>query len=200
MQVIGKRPRQVGAGPGILAKTRFEVDSRGWLYDGKFRAILTARGIPAEMLLSIEAVRCMVLAGKTANATFEEALSELWITHQQFRTLTCIDGYGAAGTQLHPIAEWLGVTPRNVTALMDALEAQGLVERVADPTDRRAVIARLTPAGSDRAAKGWMIHQAALKRVTSTLTADEKLQLRHLSLKLLAAAEDTAADRRRANG
>jgi DNA-binding MarR family transcriptional regulator len=198
--VLAKDAATADTGPGMIPGTRFEVDPSGHLYDSKFRAILAAKSIPAEMLLSIEAVRCMVLAGKTAYASFEEALSEIEVTHQQFRTLLCIDGYGAAGTQLHPIAQWLGVTPRNVTAIMDALEAQGLVERVADPTDRRAIIARLTPAGRAKAQKGTRIHQAALRRVTSALTDDEKLQLRHLSLKLLAAAEQAAPDRRKANG
>jgi DNA-binding MarR family transcriptional regulator len=45
------------------------------------------------------------------------------------------------------LAETLKVTPRNVTALVDALEATGFLRRSAHPTDRRAVIVALTPAG-----------------------------------------------------
>jgi DNA-binding MarR family transcriptional regulator len=41
----------------------------------------------------------------------------------------------------------LDVTPRNVTALVDALEADGLVERRAHPTDRRATLIALTSRG-----------------------------------------------------
>ena len=39
------------------------------------------------------------------------------------------------------------VTGGNVTGITDMLEDERLVERVADPTDRRAWVVRLTPAG-----------------------------------------------------
>jgi DNA-binding MarR family transcriptional regulator len=95
---------------------------------------------------------------------------------------------GPAGTQLHQIASWLGVTPRNITGLVDALEAQGLVERVADPQDRRAVIARLTPSGEVRVQAAKKVHQRNLRQLMGALTEDELATLRHLSLKLLRAA------------
>ena len=42
------------------------------------------------------------------------------------------------------LADKLGVTPRNVTALVDALEAQDMVRRSAHPTDRRVTIIEIT--------------------------------------------------------
>jgi len=39
------------------------------------------------------------------------------------------------------------VTGGNITGITDLLEKEGLVERVADPNDRRAWLVRLTPAG-----------------------------------------------------
>jgi len=42
----------------------------------------------------------------------------------------------------------------NVTQLIDRLEAEGLVTRVADPQDRRSVRAALTPLGSERYVAG----------------------------------------------
>jgi DNA-binding MarR family transcriptional regulator len=39
------------------------------------------------------------------------------------------------------------VTGGNVTGITDLLEKEGLVERAADPEDRRATIVRLTAAG-----------------------------------------------------
>jgi DNA-binding MarR family transcriptional regulator len=44
-------------------------------------------------------------------------------------------------------------TPRNVTDLVDALEAAGLVARGPHPTDRRATLVRLTDAGGAAAAR-----------------------------------------------
>ena len=45
------------------------------------------------------------------------------------------------------LAGHLGVTPRNVTGLLDALQQDGLVIRGAHPTDRRATLVSLTDTG-----------------------------------------------------
>jgi DNA-binding MarR family transcriptional regulator len=50
----------------------------------------------------------------------------------------------------------LMVTTGNVTGLTDELEADGMVERTADPHSRRALLVRLTP-------KGRKIFRAAAK-------------------------------------
>jgi len=51
---------------------------------------------------------------------------------------------------MRDLATAQGVTPRAITALVDRLEAGGLVARGAHPHDRRAVMVRLTPAGRAR--------------------------------------------------
>ena len=50
------------------------------------------------------------------------------------------------------LADALGVTPRNVTGLVDALAASGHVRRDPHPTDRRATLVNLTRTGSRVAA------------------------------------------------
>ncbi|MFE4725733.1 MarR family winged helix-turn-helix transcriptional regulator [Microbacterium sp. NPDC056736] len=45
------------------------------------------------------------------------------------------------------LAEALGVTPRHVTTLVDALEATGFAHRQPHPADRRAVLVTLTDRG-----------------------------------------------------
>lgn len=45
------------------------------------------------------------------------------------------------------LAEAIGVTPRHVTTLVDALEATGFARRGEHPTDRRAVLVNLTERG-----------------------------------------------------
>jgi DNA-binding MarR family transcriptional regulator len=47
------------------------------------------------------------------------------------------------------LATTLGMSPRNVTGLVDALEAAGYVERKPHPHDRRAVLVTLTDVGAD---------------------------------------------------
>jgi len=47
------------------------------------------------------------------------------------------------------LGERLGVTARNITTLVDALEGDGSVRRLPHPTDRRATVVELTPAGRE---------------------------------------------------
>jgi len=48
------------------------------------------------------------------------------------------------------LGQHLGVTARNVTKLVDALEAEGLVCRLDMPGDRRAVLVQMSEAGRQR--------------------------------------------------
>jgi DNA-binding MarR family transcriptional regulator len=49
------------------------------------------------------------------------------------------------------LGDELGVTARNVTTLVDGLEAEGLVRRTPHATDRRATVVELTPQGFEMA-------------------------------------------------
>lgn len=61
----------------------------------------------------------------------------------------------AAGPQTHrALSDALRCTPRNVTGLVDALEAAELVRREPHPTDRRATLVALTDSGHSTLA-GW---------------------------------------------
>jgi len=52
---------------------------------------------------------------------------------------------------LSKVGERLQVHPASVTNTIDRLEADGLIERMPHPTDRRAMLASLTPAGRELA-------------------------------------------------
>jgi DNA-binding MarR family transcriptional regulator len=54
---------------------------------------------------------------------------------------------------MRKLSDAVGVTPRTITGLVDALEADGWVERRPDPGDRRATIVALTPAASSAFAR-----------------------------------------------
>ena len=51
------------------------------------------------------------------------------------------------GLKMGELSKRMMVTGGNVTGITDLLEEEGLVERAADPADRRAWLVRLTPAG-----------------------------------------------------
>jgi DNA-binding MarR family transcriptional regulator len=66
------------------------------------------------------------------------------------------------GLRMGEISNRLMVTTGNITGLTDELEADGLVERAADPHSRRASLVRLTPKGrklfraAAKANAGWI--------------------------------------------
>lgn len=49
--------------------------------------------------------------------------------------------------RMSALARQLRISPRTVTPMVDALEADGLVARAPDPNDRRAQLITLTPSG-----------------------------------------------------
>jgi len=51
------------------------------------------------------------------------------------------------GLRMNALSRYLMVTGGSVTGLTDQLAAEGHVERLPDPVDRRSLIVRLTPAG-----------------------------------------------------
>lgn len=67
------------------------------------------------------------------------------LTFSQYITLKKLAHGNASVTDLARAAE---VNPGAMTRLLDKLEARGLIVRVADPSDRRALDIRLTEAGT----------------------------------------------------
>ncbi len=74
----------------------------------------------------------------------------------------------------------LGVTPRNVTALVDALEEEGLVRRSPHPTDRRATVIEMTPRGAHACGERYEEHPAAVAEVFDALSGEEQSELLRL--------------------
>ena len=84
---------------------------------------------------------------------------------------------------LSELAERLGCVRSNVTQLVDRLEADGLVERVSHPDDRRAIRAMVTPLGAERQAAGADAIRAVRAELAGRLAPEEReLFLRVLSL------------------
>ena len=67
------------------------------------------------------------------------------VTYARLRLMSALR-YGGP-RRMRDLGDELGVTARNVTGLVDALQREGLVERMPHPGDRRATLVRLTPAG-----------------------------------------------------
>ena len=79
------------------------------------------------------------------------------------------------------LSEELGVTPRNITALVDALEEEDMVRRRPHPTDRRATFVELTAEGAQLCRGAFTEHVGAVSELFNDLSvADQEALVRLL--------------------
>jgi DNA-binding MarR family transcriptional regulator len=71
----------------------------------------------------------------------------------------------------------LGVTPRNITTIVDGLEREGLLARRPDPSDRRAIWLELTPLGLSHIERVHQLEQDISARFFQPLDAEQRQQL-----------------------
>jgi DNA-binding MarR family transcriptional regulator len=76
-----------------------------------------------------------------------QQLAPLGLTPAQERALRVI-ARGEEPRRMTDLADQLGIVPRSLTTVIDALEDTGLVHREVDPRNRRATLIRLTEKGS----------------------------------------------------
>jgi DNA-binding MarR family transcriptional regulator len=76
-----------------------------------------------------------------------ERLAPLGLTPAQERALRTI-ARGEEPPRMTEIADRLGIVPRSLTTVVDALEEAGLVRREVDPRNRRAILLHLTDRGT----------------------------------------------------
>jgi DNA-binding MarR family transcriptional regulator len=69
------------------------------------------------------------------------------ISFPQARVMTVMAD--AERVRMGELSAKLGVTARNITTIVDGLEREGLIARVPDPDDRRAILLELTQKGQE---------------------------------------------------
>jgi DNA-binding MarR family transcriptional regulator len=131
----------------------------------------------------------MTTAATELAASFEDLIGEYmrWLrtqapaggpTTSRLRLLESLHCEGAQ--KMNDLAETLGVTPRNVTALVDGLEEEGIVRRLPHPTDRRATLIELTETAPDPT-ELMAAHRAAIGNLFSCLTPNEQAEFLKLT-------------------
>ena len=119
-------------------------------------------------------------AGHRVEARLEEALAGVKLSGAKHAAL-CVLVTQEQPISLSQLAEKLTCVRSNVTQLVDRLEADGLVKRIDDPADRRAVCAEVTRLGRERHAAGWRVINPVLQDVAKELSAvDPKVLKRAL--------------------
>ena len=92
------------------------------------------------------------------------------------------------GLKMNELSRLLMVTGGNVTAIVDQLEKEALVERLAEPADRRAFRIRLTRAGERSFGEMARAHETWVVEMLAGLSRREHEALLKLLAKLKASA------------
>ena len=111
------------------------------------------------------------------------ALEALRMSGHEFAILHRLEQGGSVHAR--ELSRTLRVHPSNLVALLDQLQADGLIARRRDPSDRRRQIIKLTPAGTKRLRLATAAAAEAEQELLSPLSAEERRQL-HSYLEQLA--------------
>jgi DNA-binding MarR family transcriptional regulator len=97
---------------------------------------------------------------------------------------------------LSEIAREIGVSSPYVTKLVDALERDGLVERVTSPLDRRITHVHLTASGKQQCQTIVPVFLRFVTQLAQSLAVEERAQLRSLVAKYASVDLDVVTNRR----
>jgi DNA-binding MarR family transcriptional regulator len=131
--------------------------------------------------LTPEVVDLMAALVGVFHKEYEEAAAARSLTGAQAKVLGLLR---RGPLPMRHIAQTLSCEPSNITGIVDRLEARGLVERQADPEDRR--IKRVAPTETGSAATEEL--RASLnfaREPLAALSQEERLQLRDLLRRML---------------
>ena len=105
-----------------------------------------------------------------------ERLAPLGLTPAQERALRLIPR-GDEPLRMTELADRLGIVPRSLTTVVDALEEAGLVRREIDPRNRRAILLHLTDEGAAVRDGLREARQRAAEDLFAPLSADDRKTL-----------------------
>ncbi len=93
------------------------------------------------------------------------------MTIPQIKTLVLLENIESA--KMSAISGYLGSTLSATTSIVDRLVQRNLVNRVADPNDRRVVMCELTPHGRKATERFWRIGRERAQRMADILTVEQ---------------------------
>jgi DNA-binding MarR family transcriptional regulator len=139
------------------------------------------RGTPASRF-PLSCAFLLAQVGAFAASKFAERLAALEFQPQHAGVLRLIGVSG--GISQRELAGQLGVFPSRAVALLDELEARGLIERRDDPGDRRSYALHLTERGSLALHDIREVARAHDEAICAGLADDERERLKSLLKRL----------------
>ena len=152
-----------------------------WLY----YTYMNKRSVPAKGRSATRAagqvMQSLVHAAHAVENRVEEVLQAVGLSSPKFAALTYLVHAGEP-LSLSECASKMTCVRSNITQLMDRLEAEGLVQRVDHPNDRRGVLAEVTALGRERQVAGARAVEKVESEFARTLAGvDHGALLRALS-------------------
>jgi len=121
--------------------------------------------------------------GAESRRRWSQGLATLGLRTAHFGVLMTLATLGSLSQRR--LGQAIGIDPRNLVQVIDQLEEQGLVERAADPGDRRRHAVRLTQAGQAALEDLRRVGAEAEASLLAPLDEREQARLQRLLLKLL---------------
>ena len=124
-------------------------------------------------------------AHAAASRAIDDGLAAHGLNRAEFDVLATLRRSGAPyRLSAGELAASMLLSPAATTNRVDRLQAAGLVERLPDPADRRAVVVGLTRRGRSLAERAVRAHAANERRLLSGLSDDEERALARLLARL----------------
>ena len=150
------------------------------------REFIARRDDHSALRIWLRMLTCTQLIERRVRSRLRE---EFATTLPRFDLMAQLDRY-RDGLKMNELSRLLMVTGGNVTAIVDQLEKEGLVERLDEPADRRAFRIRLTRAGEKSFTEMARAHEQWVVELLAGLTRRERDEL----LKLLAKVKSHAVE------
>lgn len=151
------------------------------------RALVSGgRAQPLPPVLAERVGYLLSAAHRKSRSSLDEVLAPLGLDVHGFAALIVLSELGPCSQQR--LANELDLSGTMIVQVVDALESEGLVERMRNPEDRRANALHVTARGKKRLDKAIALRTETMKALTAGLGEGEEAELRALLRALIQAS------------
>jgi DNA-binding MarR family transcriptional regulator len=122
----------------------------------------------------------LALLGHVAMRRLRDAHTARHLSPRQFHLLGLLHDHGAMGQS--ELGQTMGTDPSILVTMLNPLEADGLISRERDPTDRRRHLVTVTPTGRRHLSRATDAQREAENTLFVGLDDEQREQLRRLLL------------------